>query len=264
MPAAYADETYNLRIELDEKNCQLAADQVDAMEGSLDTLSELTRDFPVSDLHVVVAHFERSGEYHIKTSLRLPSKTLFTGEHDSVVVAAFDRCVRKLVQKVRAYKDRMETQDGDRGKLAEGTHGSVTPDYVPNLATLEQTLHADSYAGFRREMSGFDRSLRQRVGRWVQRYPEVDAMIGERLPLDDIVEEVMLTAYDRFAERPATMLLGGWLETLVDPAIRNLLRHPDEELEEVSFARTLREMDLPDTAYADDRYSGDRYDTAPR
>ena len=259
MNTTYADETYNLRIELDEKNCRLERDQIEAMEGSLDTLSELTKKFPVSDLHVVVAHFPKSGEYHIKTSLRMPSKTLFTGEHDSVVVPAFDRCVRKLVQKVRAHRERMDTHDGDRGKFAEGTHQTVEPDFAPDLNALERALAGDSYAAFRKEMSGFDRPLRDRAGRWVQRYPEVDAMIGERLPLDDIVEEVMLTAYDRFVERPPTMLLGGWLESLVDPAIRNLLRHPDEELEEVSFARTLREMDLPDQSYANDRY-----DSAPR
>ena len=240
--APFSDETYNLRIELDAKNCTFGPAEIEQMEGDLDTLAKLTAEMPVSDLHVTIAWFEHSEEYHVKTSLFTPGRILFTGEHDSVAHPAYQRCVRKLVQKLRAYKDRMETQDGRRGKLAEGTLQEVTPEWLPDLAKLEAAVDAGDYAAFRSELGGFDGPLRDRVGRWVQRYPEVDAAVGERLPVADIMEEVYLNAFELFPERPAEMRLGDWLESLVDPGIRSLLRHPDEETEAVSFARTLREM----------------------
>lgn len=126
--------------------------------------------------------------------------------------------------------------------MIEGTLQEVTPDVAPELDVLERAIEARDYLAFREEMAGFDGSLRERVGRWVQRYPELDREVGERLPVADVMEEVYLTAYDQFLERPTEMRLGDWLEGLVDPGIRNLLRHPDEEAEEISFARTLREM----------------------
>src|SRR5690606_22291702 len=101
---------------------------------------------------------------------------------------------------------------------------------------------AQDYGAFRAELSGFEEPIRRRVGRWIQRYPDLDATFGEYLPLDDLVEEVMLTAFEQYESRPEAMRLGDWLESLIDPAMRSFLRHPEEELEAISYARTLREM----------------------
>ena len=239
----FADEDYNLRLEIDAKGCKLTDGEIDQMRDDLKTLSKLTADMPVSDLHVTVAHFEHSGEYHVKTTLVTPGRQIFTGEHDTVVHPAYQRCVRKLVRKLRDYKDRMETHDGERGKLAEHTRHELNPDYLPNIDAVNAAVDGGDYQAFRREMAGFEGPLRDRVGRWVERYPDVDEFVGENLPIAEIMEETFLSAFERFPEWPPTMRLGDWLESLVDPAIRNLLRHPDEELEAVSFARTLREMD---------------------
>ncbi|NNJ24421.1 hypothetical protein [Alienimonas chondri] len=238
----YSDESYNLKLELDTKGCSFGPGEIRKMEKDLDALAKLTEEMPVSDLHVTIAWFEHSQEYHVKTSLVTSGRILFTGEHDSVAHPAYQKCIRKLVSKLKAYKDRMETQDNRRAKLAEGTIQQVTPDVQPELDALERAIHARDYLAFRQEMAGFDGSLRDRVGRWVQRYPSLDREIGARLPIADVMEEVYLTAYDEFLERPGEMRLGDWLDGLVDPAVRNLLRHPEEEAEEISFARTLREM----------------------
>ncbi|HZZ81660.1 MAG TPA: hypothetical protein VFE62_24375, partial [Gemmataceae bacterium] len=60
----------------------------------------------------------------------------------------------------------------------------------------------------------------------------------------DAVEEVFLNAYERYPERPQALRLGEWMEELIDPSLRALLEHPDEELESINLARTLQEMDL--------------------
>jgi DNA-directed RNA polymerase specialized sigma24 family protein len=79
------------------------------------------------------------------------------------------------------------------------------------------------------------------VGRWIQRYPQIEARLGASLSIDDIVEDVFLTAFDGF--RTGTeQRLGEWLEKLIHQSVRLLLRSPAEK-ENVRLVR----------AYADSR-----------
>jgi hypothetical protein len=64
------------------------------------------------------------------------------------------------------------------------------------------------------------------------------------LRLGDIVEEIYLNAFEQFTRRPTALRLSEWLENLIEPSIRALLRHPDEEAENASMARTLREAPM--------------------
>ena len=47
-------------------------------------------------------------------------RTLFTGERDPIALAAFGRCVRKLVAKVTAYKGSLSAKP-ERTKVKKGT-----------------------------------------------------------------------------------------------------------------------------------------------
>lgn len=238
----YSDESYNLRIELATKGCELSAPELEKMQGDLDSLSRVTKDFPVSDLHITVIYHHRSHDYHVKTSLVLTKKTLFTGDRDVLVHPAYERCIRKLVKKVVAYKDRM-AQGDERSKLEVGTHHDVLPTREPDAAVLEQTVQDADYSAFRAATDGYDEPIRKRIGRWIQRYPALEAALDDALTIDDIVEEVFLNAFERFSSRPEAVPLGEWLDQLIDPSIKDLLKNPDEELENINFARTLRETD---------------------
>lgn len=235
-------ETRRLRTHLDTKQCTLRQGEIEAMEECLGALEAVTATFPFADLHVMISYAGRSDEYHVKTTLRLPGADLFTGEHDGVPLPAYERCVRKLVRKADAYKQRMSTNNGVKAKFAAGTRQSLEPTDVADYQAVELASASQNYESFRRELSGFEEPVRKRVGRWIQRYPELDQTFGEYLPMDDLVEEVMLTAFEEYPNRPGAMLVGDWLESLIDPAMRSFLVHPEEELEAISFARTLREM----------------------
>lgn len=237
-----AQDARHVHTNLDTKNCSLRRSEIEAMEESLGALEAVASSFPFADLYVTVSYSGRSEEYHVKTSLKLPGRILFTGEHDSVALPAYERCIRKLVRKVEDYKNKMETRHGERGRFASGTRQTVDPDMLPALEQLEKAFQTQDYDAFRNELAGFEESVRRRVGRWIQRYPELDATFGEYLPMSDLVEEVMLTAFERYESRPTVMRIGDWLESLIDPAMRSFLRHPDEELEAISFAKTLHEM----------------------
>jgi len=74
----------------------------------------------------------------------------------------------------------------------------------------------------------------------LQRYPDMQARVGAGLQIDDVVEEVFLTAFDKPGSRQPGQAIGAWLEGLIDPAVRALREKGDEELEVINLARTAR------------------------
>lgn len=236
----YSDESYNLRIELNTKGCELSAREIEQMEEDLHTLRALVESFPVSNLYITVVHHARSGDYHIKTSLALCGKTLFTGDRDVLVHAAYERCIRKLVKKVSSYKQQMQG-DFEQAKQVGGTHSTLNPTQSIDVEQLEQAVARDDYAAFRRVMDPYEEGLSSRIGRWISRYPEIETQLGETIKIADIVEDVFLTAFENYAVRPGEILPGDWLEGFIDPSVQAFIQSPDEEFARISFARAVSE-----------------------
>ena len=231
----FSDESYNLRLELDTKGCELSASEIEDMEEDLDTLRDLVEDFPVSNLYITVVHHQRTDDYHVKTSLALSGRKLFTGERHAKVHPAFDSCIRKLVKKVRAYKHEMRVGT-DASKQAAGTRQDIQPSGEMDLNAMVNAVDAKDYSTFRREIDVFESSLTERIGRWIERYPEIRSQLDQLILVSDIVEEVFLNAFDRFETRSHNVPPGQWLESLIDPSVQALLQSPDEEFERVRFS----------------------------
>jgi ribosome-associated translation inhibitor RaiA len=232
----FSDQSYNLRIELDTKGCELSADEIEEMEIDLDTLKSLVSDFPVSDLHITVVYHQKAHDYHVKTSLMLSGRKLFTGERHAKVHPAFESCIRKLTKKVRAYKRQMRVGE-DAEKHSAGTRHDVVPIGEINLQAIVDAVSAEDYAKFRREIDVFEPSLAQRISHWIERYPEIGSRLEHPFQVSDIVEEVFLNAFDRFESRSHQIPPGQWLESLIDPSVQALLQSPDEEYQRIQFAK---------------------------
>src|SRR5207249_7017798 len=106
---------------------------------------------------------------------------------------------------------------------------------------LGEAVRSGNYRTFRMALTGCEEWLRKRAGRWIQRYPEAEARVGRGLAIGDLVEAVYLNAFERYAHRPTAVPLHEWLDSLIDPALKTLMRHPDEERENASFARSTRQ-----------------------
>lgn len=237
-------ERSSLRIELDAKNCQVSAEEMRKLEANLAPLRAMTQDFPVADLYVTIYFHARSNDYHVKTSLVLTGRTLFTGEHDVQIHPAFVRCVRKLVAKMHGYLDALGNKP-ELAKTQEGTRQEIEPTAIPDVEKIDAAARAGDYRAFRRAAYPYEESVRRRLGRWIKRYPELEAQLGERLSLADLVEEVFLNAFERFSSRPEQVRFGQWLEDLIDPSVRAMADDAENEEQAVSFSRTLQEMDRP-------------------
>lgn len=232
------DLHHQLRVNLDMNNCRYSAGVLEKMEAGLTPLRKVIQEFPVSDLYVSVFCHERSGLHHVKTSLVLTGRTLFTGERDEDLYAAYHRCIRKLVNKVEGYLDSLRNKD-EITKQHKGTHQSILPTQDPDLASLDQTVGDRDYRRYREQTLVYEEPLRKRIGRWIERYPELENLLGSELTLDDLVEEVFLNSFEQYETRAAAVRFGQWLEDLIDPSIKAVLRDPDGELENIAFARTM-------------------------
>jgi len=237
----FSDTSYNLRIELDTNNCELTPTQIEHFEQGLAPLRKPVEKFPVSDLYITVTYQPRSNAYRVNTALVLTGRTLAAGDIDQYAYPAFERCIRKLARRVETYEADLADVE-ERKKHQKGTHHDVFPETPPDVELLEKAVAEQDYVAFRNAMTVYEEPLRKRIGRWVQRYPAIEQRIGEDLNLNDMVEEVFLNALERWDKRPDEVPLGEWLEQLIDPSVRLLAEHPAEELENIDFARSLREM----------------------
>lgn len=238
----FSDQSYNLRIELDTKNCVLSANEIENLERALNPLREPVKKFPVSSLYVTIEFYPRSHDYRVQAVLRLPGPGLATGDLDKAFLPAFERCVRKLVHKVLAYENDLEG-DEEHAKQAKGTLQDMSPGQEVDINAVREAVAEKDYARFRRQLLMYEELLRKRSGRWIQRYPALELQLDERFSLADVVEEVYLNAFERFDEWSDAVPLGTWLEQLIDPSLRILSRDTFEELENISFARSLRESE---------------------
>ncbi|MEM9586070.1 MAG: hypothetical protein AAGA03_02210 [Planctomycetota bacterium] len=234
----FSDESYNLRIELDTKGCTLSAAEIEQMEEDMSTLRRQTEDFPVSNLYITVVRHPRAGDYHVKTTLALSGRKLFTGDRGTSMHPTFESCLRKLTKKVRAFKSQMRV-GSDTSKLSEGTRQAVEPTRDVNIETLTKAVRGDDYESFRREIDVFEPSLIERVERWLHRYPELKSQFESAIPASDVVEEVFLNAFDQFDSRSHSVPPGDWLDSLINPSIQALLQKPDEEFEQICYSSSL-------------------------
>lgn len=238
----YSDESYDLRIELDTENFEISPDEIEDLERALDPLRELVKKFPVANLYITIQFYPRSNNYRVKTVLRLPGRGLATGELEKEYYSAFERCVRKLIHKVISYEGRLEEEE-DRAKHLKGTRHEIVPAQEINAEQIDEAIQEGNYAKFRRLMYGYEEPVRKRIGRWITRYPLIEAQLDDWLKLDDVVEEVVLNAFERFENRPKEVPLGEWLESLIDPSLKMLSENPDDEMQNISLARSLCEPD---------------------
>lgn len=236
-PAADGAEVkHRLQVHFDSHECELTDADRTGMADDTDSLARQVGNFPQADLRIIVERNSRSDEFAIKLTLILPGEVLVTSDHDRVMHAAFERALSSLTEAVTAYKDRLG-QVAERRKAENHTHQDLLPSVAVDAAALDAAVTAGDYAAFRAAVAPYEDELRVRAGRWVERYPAVQRRMGRGVETVDIAEGVFLAAFEAHANRPLAVPYGQWLEGLLDPVVKGIEHHPDEEMENINMAR---------------------------
>jgi len=226
-----------LLVYFDAHQTSLSEAEQNRMIDDLDGLSKQVEDFPQQDLHIFVSQRSRTNEYVVKTSLLLPGRTLVCSEHDPVLHVAYEKCVTVLEGSVKSYKDSLG-QHEQRSKLEKGTHHELLPSVAIDAAKVEQAIRDGDYPAFRAALAPYEDGVRVRVGRWIERYPALQARMGKGMEAVDVAEGVFLAAFEGYDQRPIDERFGEWLVTLIDPTVRAIAQHPDAEMENIKMAET--------------------------
>jgi ribosome-associated translation inhibitor RaiA len=239
---AHVAEARRLRVTFETRNCTIPDDERARMAGLLRDLEGAFAELLPADVRFVVIFHPRSQTYHVEAKLRLPGETVFAGATDPYLDSAFLKCRDELRRRLEAYRAAPPTPSEEAARQRAALGEDVIAPTEPDAGPLGEAFAARDYARFRAALVPYEDWLRKRVGRWVQRYPAAQARVGDGLLIGDLVEEVYLTAFERFAERSRDVSVSQWLEGLIDPALRDLLHHADEEHQAASFARTVRTL----------------------
>jgi ribosome-associated translation inhibitor RaiA len=234
--------TDRLRIELDTKHFELSAGEISAVEKELEPLHAHAVDFPVSDLNIVIAYHERTQSYYVNLALMLPGRTLAATRTAENLLSAVDACVEKMIRRLLQYKAELG-DTSDRNKYRKGTRHEVLATTPPAGDEIREAVAAGDYVAFRQATYPYEETLRERIGRWIERYPALANELDDRWALADFVEEVFLAAFEEFDKRPEQVRFGQWLENLIPQAIEAIARDPDEQLANIEFVRTAQDAE---------------------
>ncbi len=158
-------------------------------------------------LQWVASRQEGSPQWHVQTALHVPGATIVVEAGHDDAGEAMDAVIAQLLDRM----DRLEERPEKVTVRREGLHGIVpllerccregrSGVFFAWLAPLIGTLAAH----VRRELRMRERDQRLAVG-------EIDP--------SDVLDDVLLQAYERFASRPAQLPLDLWLLQLADDAL---------------------------------------------
>jgi ribosome-associated translation inhibitor RaiA len=234
----YVAEWYRLQVEIQTRECGLPEDERLRMQPALDRLGEAVEELGGGQFWLTIVYHPRSQVYHAQAKLKLPGKTIITGEHNEYLDSAVQRCLDKVIRHVEAYKSNPDHQAIEQVRRQAALSTDIIAPVEPDAGKLGEAVQTGDYAAFRRSLLALEEPLRMRVGRWIQRYPEVQALVGESFEIADLVEEVFLLAFEQYRDRPTHISLHEWLASLIDPAVKAFWRHPEDRLA-ASFAQTV-------------------------
>lgn len=236
----FAEPTFD--TDLDAEGFTPTDGEREHIETEVDHIRPLVKDFPTQLLHINLEYNTHSEEYEVKLALVLPGQTFATGDVSQAWEPSLEKSVFKMIRRIEHYKATMSGEP-EQARIAAGTTMEVEPNRRMDGQQVVGAVADGNYTEFRKAMYPIEASLRDRIGRWIQRYPQIQAKIGKRFTIADIVEETFMMAFDRYQDWQPEMFFGQWIETLIDPAMKAIARDPEGELETISFQRTWNEME---------------------
>jgi ribosome-associated translation inhibitor RaiA len=228
---------HKLQIHFDLHGCEFSPEELDRLADDLDLIARQAGDFPEADARAVIEWNGRNNEYVVKLSLILPGETLVTSDHDTVVFAAMRRAATSLEHALERYKGQLRGVE-ERKKLEPAERQEAAMPGPVDGRALDAAVAAGDYPAFRAAIAPYEDWLRRRAGRWVERYPQIQARMGRDFDVLDIMEGVFLAAFESHSHRHDEVRYREWLEGLIDPTVRAFDRDPVGERQNVNMARS--------------------------
>ena len=174
-----------------------------------------------AELRLAVLHDSDSDQWEVQAALHLPAQTLTAEVTGAALEDVLDRVVAALVQEIDEQAD-VPTEIERRRQGLEAI--------LPLLIRYRSENRSSSFFSFLGPLMG---SLRTHAQRELDILQIEGVVNEEEIEPDDVLDEAMLRAWDRFNNRPDNVPLDLWLIGLIHEVIDDYARGtPHESLEE--------------------------------
>lgn len=160
-------------------------------------------------ISLTLHHHPNRNAWELRAVLKLPASVLVTGAEQSSLTEVIDEVIDDLTRQLRRHKARVRKEHVLRRRRRRGR------DFVTALSYLEQDVAQDRREEFFALLSPLLENVREHAEYELALLESENVVpIGE-FSVDDLVDDVLLLAYDRFKLRPPESLLEAWLMGLL-------------------------------------------------
>jgi ribosome-associated translation inhibitor RaiA len=217
---------HHLRIEINSRDCEIPETVLSEIQPALNRLGKTVESLADSQFWLTVVYHPKSDVYHAHAKLKVPGETIITGDQNEAIGLALARCLDKVIRRAEQYVDNPDQAAIEAARQRQHLEDVIAPT-DPDAGPIGQAVQNGDYLAFRKALLNQEEPLRRRVGRWIQRYPKLQAEVGRSFEIADLVEAVFLTAFEQYPHRPIHLAFHEWLASLIDVAVKDFWHDPD-------------------------------------
>ena len=189
----------------------------------LPRLEKLLAPYPADlrEIRLTVSHHRHDPQhefYEARGVVKLPTGTLAAEATDDDPQAVLDRIADKLVEEIRRHKDKARRDYVYKRKNRNRADLSAAG---PRLEEHAEAGNPDDFFRMLRPHLGF---LRDYARREIRMLEQDGTLHRGELTVDDLLDQVMILAYERFKDRPRKLSLDLWLTDLVQDALEQWIK----------------------------------------
>ncbi|WP_406696329.1 sigma-70 family RNA polymerase sigma factor [Singulisphaera sp. Ch08] len=188
----------------------------------LPRIQALLKRYPsdLQEIRLTISHHAARplGEfYEVKAVLQLPTGTLTAEANGRDPETLLDHVADSLVSQVKRHKGRVRREASTDEKARNRAELSAV------LPVLQQRVESGDRENFFRLLRPLLGHLRDYVRRELRHLEMNGSLHRGEWTVEDVLDEVMVRAWDRFSNRPRDLELDLWLTKLVDEAMSALI-----------------------------------------
>jgi RNA polymerase sigma factor (sigma-70 family) len=187
------------------------------LDAGIERLNARSAQFPQRSLRIILDSNARDSSFCVQVALELDNKTIIAKDEDPHLLGALDKAFRKVTRQLREFKSLLR-RSHLRTRVRALRDGWNDRDEGAMPAETRQ-----------RDIEGFRNDAEHHVGRLSTFIKDELANLPlddphRHLPVEDLVDEVIVAAYEDFMDKPASLSGDGWLMHIASDVMGRQLR----------------------------------------
>ncbi len=196
-------------ISLDK--CALGAAERSRIDGEVGRLERRAGKFPDPKFHAALVPLARGRGFEASLSLKVAGRTIAARERAGRPVAAFEAAARKIARQLEGYKGRLR-HESSFGRAADLKRRPLRGE--ERAAELPAPFR--DVDAFREEVLRRLPELREAARRHCRLDIRTRKLVPRLIEIEDVVDEAIVEALGRLAERPARSELLEWFDGILE------------------------------------------------